>query len=261
MEIVVEYVLLQNFIIDFLIFKTTAKVLKIKCRFIFLASILGSFVALVLPIFNLSTYAEFILKILLAIVLVSITFSYSKFLTFLKIYFTFFFCTFLYGGVSYFFIQAFGQLHTLIVLIIVIITYLIFNFLLRSINRRKAIENFCFEVKLENEGKEWSFKGFLDTGNLLFDPVTQRPVSLVSYKVFQKLFDVDLAEILANKFDKSDIKLAHFIPLGTVTNSGKVLAFEIDKIVVGDKEVEKPILALCLKNFKNYEMILNNSFA
>lgn len=261
MEIVIEYTLLQNFIIDFLIFKTTSLVLRAKCRFVFLASILGAVVALIIPIFNLSGVAEFFLKLFLAVILVSLTFPYSKFSSFIKIYLCFFFCTFLYGGICAFFVQSFGQLHALLFLVIVIVTYLIFKYLFRFINKRKEIENFCFEVKLENEGKKCACKGFLDTGNLLSDPLTNRPVSLISYKLFNKLFNVELSDILTNNLDTKNLKFAHYINLGTVSSSGKVLAFEIDKIVIGDKALEKPILALCLKNFKSYEMILNSSFA
>lgn len=261
MEIVVEYVLIQNFIIDFLIFKTTSLILRVKCHFITLASLLGAIVALILPIFNLDTVAEFFVKLFLAVVLVSLTFSYSKLSSFLKIYLTFFFCTFLYGGVCAFFVQSFGQLHTLIILGIVFVAYFIFRYLYKFINKRKEIENFCFEVKLENDGKECSCKGFLDTGNLLSDPLTNRPVSLISYKLFKQLFNIELDDILLNKIDMKNLKYAHYISLGTLSSSSKVLAFEIDKIMVGEKETERPMLALCLKNFKSYEMILHNSFA
>lgn len=261
MEIIVEYTLLQNFIIDFLIFKTTAKVLRVKCHFIILASILGAIVALISPLFNLSKIGEFLLKMFLAVLLVSITFSYKKFSSFLKIYLTFFFCTFLYGGVCAFFVQTFGQLSTVIILSIIIVTYFVLGYLIKFVNKRKEIEKFCLEVKLLNEGKTCECKGFLDTGNLLSDPITNKPVNLISYKLFRELFNVDIADILTKKIDMKNLKFAHYINLGTVADSSKVLAFEIDKIVVGEKEQEKPVLALCLKNFKSYEMILHNSFA
>ena len=261
MEIVVEYVLLQNFIIDFLILKTTALIIKVKARFVFLNSMFASIIALLLPLFHLTQIAEFVLKIFLAILLVSISFPYHKFSSFLKIYLTFFFSTFIYGGVASFFVQTFGQLHTLVILSIVFLTYLLFVNLWRYLSKRKQIENFCFEVKLKDGERECECVGFLDTGNLLSDPLTNRPVNLVSYTLFQKLFNIDIKDVVSSNIDKKSLKFAHYINLGTVTSGGRVLAFQIDKLTIGDKEVEKPILALCLKNFSNYEMILNQSFA
>ena len=47
MEIVIEYVLIQNLFIDLMIFKTTALVLKIKGRYLFLVSLFASVFALI----------------------------------------------------------------------------------------------------------------------------------------------------------------------------------------------------------------------
>lgn len=261
MEIYVEYVLLQNFVIDFFIFKTTSAVLKVKGKFFVLTSLLASIMALLLPLFNLNFIGEFFLKLFFAIILVSLTFSYQKFSSFLKIYFTFLFCTFLYGGVCAFFVQSFGNLHTLIVLLIVSTSYFIVMWILKIVNKRKQLENFCFNVELKNGDIVCRFKGFLDTGNFLYDPISQKPVSLVSFKVFKELFNVEIEDIFLKKIDTQKIRDAHYITLGTAVNSSKVLVFTIDEMKVGDKEKENPMLALCYKNFKDYEILLNNSFA
>ena len=71
-----------------------------------------------------------------------------------------------------------------------------------------------------------------------------------------------MLDLLTKKVDVSKFKLGHYIQLDTVGKGGKVLAFEIDKMFVQGKEVvDCPILALSLKNFSSYEMILNSSFA
>lgn len=263
MEIVVEYVFLQNLFIDYLIFKTTAGILRTKGKYFFLVSIFASIFAVVLPLFYLPKIFEFILKIFLGVLLVCLTFKFNKFLSFLKIYVTFLFATFLYGGVCACFVETFGQLHTLIILAIVVATYCIFEWLLKYINKRKTIENFCYDVLLENGDKVLNCKGFLDTGNMLVDPLTKKPVCLVGLKLFEELgFEIDFKDLLTKNFDLKKLSLGHYICLDTVGQGNKVLAFEVDKILVkGKEEVKKPMLAVCLKNFSNYEIILNNCFA
>lgn len=262
MEIVVEYVILQNLFIDYLIFKTTEGILKIKGNHIVLISMFASVFSLILPIFYLPKFAEFIIKIFLGILLVSLTFKFKSFLSFLKIFLTFLFSTFLYGGVCACFVETFGQLHTLIILAIVVATYCIFEWLLKYINKRKTIENFCYDVLLENGDKVLNCKGFLDTGNMLVDPLTKKPVCLVGLKLFEELgFEIDFKDLLTKNFDLKKLSLGHYICLDTVGQGNKVLAFEVDKISVkGKEEVKKPMLAVCLKNFSNYEIILNNCF-
>ena len=67
-------------------------------------------------------------------------------------------------------------------------------------------------------------------------------------------------KLLTKNVDVKNFKLGHYISLDTVTKSEDVLAFEIDKISIDGKENEKAILALCLKNFPSYEMILNGAY-
>ena len=262
MEIVIEYVFLQNLFIDLMIFKTTELVLKIKGRHFFLVSIMASLFALILPIFNLAGYASFFIKILFGILLTNLCFKFSSFLSFIKIYLVFLFSTFIYGGVASFITQTFGEVTMFILLAGVAMAYFIVRYIIKFLSRRKVVQNFCYDVELEIDGKSLSCKGFLDTGNFLIDPLTSRPVSIIGLKLFSKLFGESGAlELLTKKVDVKKFKLGHYIHLDTVGKGDKVLAFEIDKMVVMGKEIiDRPMLALAYKNFQSYEMILNSSF-
>ncbi len=262
MEIVVEYVLLENVLIDLMIFKTTSMVLKIKGRFLFLISLFASVVALILPIFHLGKLPLFFIKILLGILLANMAFKFSSFRSFIKVFLVFLFSTFLYGGVVAFIQQSFGEIATLIILGVVILTYFILKYLIKFLNKRKAVQNLCYDVELEVEGKRVRCKGFLDTGNLLIDPLTNRPVSIIDLNLFSKIFGQEKTiELLTKKVDVSKFTFGHFIHLDTVGKGDKVLTFEIDRMSVSGKEVvDKPMLALTYKNFSSYEMILNSSF-
>ena len=214
MEIVVEYVLLQNLFIDLFIFKTTEKILKIKGRFFFLISLFASVFALILPLFHISGAWSMVLKAFFGILLCSLAFKFEKISSFLKIYVVFMFVTFLYGGVATFFVQSVGQIHTLIMLGIIFVAYLIMQYAVKFVNKRKNVENCCTEVILKNGEKELNCKGFLDTGNLLVDPLTNRPICIIGWKLFSHLeTGVDLEDVLHPGGDAHMVQLddTHFM--------------------------------------------------
>lgn len=262
MEIVIEYVLIENLFIDLMIFKTTALVLKIKGRYFFLVSLFASVFALILPIFHLGSVSSFFVKILFGVLLVNLSFKFSTFRSFLKVFLVFIFSTFLYGGVASFITQTFGEVAVLVLLGGVTLSYFVTKYIVKFLSRRKQVQNFCYDVELEVSGRRLNCKGFLDTGNLLRDPLTSRPVSIIGLKLFTQIFGEDsMLELLTKKVDVSKFKLGHYISLDTVGKSDKVLAFEIDKMFVEGREVaDCPILALSFKDFPSYEMILNSTF-
>ena len=110
-----------------------------------------------------------------------------------------------------------------------------------------------------------SWTGFLDSGNLLVDPLTQSPVILINFKVFHNLFkDLDVVDVLTRSHKLNSIKMAHYINFNTLNNEDKILVFQVDRIKMGDKYFENPILGLSLKNFNQAfgtDIILHNSCA
>lgn len=261
MEIVVEYVLIENLLLDTLIFKTTENVLKIKGKFIIFASFLASIFALILPLFHLTSIPSFFVKILFGALLTSIVFKFSSILSFVKIFFVFLFSTFIYGGVATFLTQTFGELSAILLILSIILSYFALKKLSNFLSKRRMVQKVCCDVTIEVDEKKISCKGFLDTGNLLVDPLTERPVSIIGLKLFKEIFGENcLMKLLTKNVDAKNFKLGHYISLDTVAKSEEVLAFEIDKISIDGKENEKAILALSFKNFPSYEMILNGAY-
>lgn len=263
MEIVVEYVLVENILIDMMIFKTTSLALGVKGRFFFLISLFASVFALVLPIFHLEKIPMFFVKVLFGILLTNMAFKFSSLRAFLKVFLVFLLTTFLYGGIAAFVLQSFGDILTIVLLAIIAVFYFVIKHLLKFMAKRKKVMALCCDVELEFKGKRVACKGFLDTGNFLTDPLTSRPVSIIDLNLFSKIFGQEkMVELLTRKVDISNFESGHFINISTVGKSDKVLAFEIDKMKIGGKEIgEKPMLALSFQNFSSYEMILNSSYA
>ena len=103
MIVYVEYVLLDNFIIDFIIFYSVAKILKLKIQKvrIVLACVLGVGFAFAIPFINITNIILFLIKLLMGVILVYVAFSFTKLKQFFLTYLSFIFLTFLLGGICY----------------------------------------------------------------------------------------------------------------------------------------------------------------
>lgn len=265
MEIIIEYVLIENLLINLIVLKTTALLTKEKGRFFLLTSFLCACLTVSIPIFYLSTIGSFLVEIGVVILSVCLSFKFHTFKKFLQLFLCLFVVLFLYGGACYFFESLFGVQSILIVLGVVIFVFLLVKFLTKRIQRKKSIDNFCFEVSIENNGKTTSWKGFLDSGNMLFDPLTERPITLINFKVFSSLFEgIDLQDIFFKSDKLKVLKYAHYIKFNTLGEDNKMLVFQVEKLRVNGHDFEKQTLGLSLKNFDavfGTDIILHNNFA
>ncbi len=265
MEIVIEYVLLENFLINLIVLKSTALLVKEKGKFFLLSSFLSACLTVALPSFYLSTIGYFLVEIGVAILSVCLSFKFSNIKKFLFIFLCFFITLFVYGGACYFFESLFGIQSILIVLGIVVSVFVILRFILKKFNRKVSIDKFCFDVEIDAEHTKTYWKGFLDSGNMLFDPLTDSPVTLVNFKVFSSIFkDIDLQDVIFRTEKLKKIKFAHYINFNTLGNDNKILVFQVDKIVINGKSLEKATLGLSLKNFDkafDTDIILHNNIA
>jgi len=262
MKIVVEYVFLQNFLLMFLILKTVSFMLHEKTKSVWLSATLSGVTTTLIPALHLSPIGNFLLEAGLGIVFICISFNLKKFI----LLFLGYYCTlFLFGGACYYIQFMFGHISTTAVLSIACAVFLTSKYFSKKIWKKRQIENFNIDVSIENADKKVDLRGYLDSGNLLVDPLTQSPVSLIDFRVFEKLFDnISLLEVFSKSKKLKNIKLAHFITLNSINFQNKIFVFVVDKIVLNKKIIQKPTVGLSLKDFKkslNADMIINGAFA
>ena len=105
-------------------------------------------------------------------------------------------------------------------------------------------------------GQTLDEKAYLDTGNVLFDSISQKPVILISPKVFEKLVGQNCYEfMLKNQNPKDVLKNCHYIPASTSLSQNKMLVFEIDKLQIliknnQVKEYDSQFVGLSYANFE-----------
>ena len=263
MQIVVEYVLLENFLINLIILKTVSMILREKGRLFFLSAFFGACLTVAMPAIYLSSVGWFLVELGQAILCVCISFRFKKIKKFLQIFCTYFAAAFLYGGACYFFEGLFGIRSLLAILCVIVVMFFMIKFVAKLHARKKAVDNFCFDVEIEASGNKGKWRAFLDSGNMLFDPITDKPVSLINFRVFSALFkEVDLEDILRHTDKLKNLKHAHYINFNTLGSDNKILVFQVDKLCLEGQVLEKPTLGLCLKNFDDAfgsDIILHNN--
>ena len=264
MEVYVEEVFINNLIITTLLLFFSGKLTSTKTgkRLIF-GGLLGSVATLFFPLLKLPTLIMTILKLCLAVCIVLISFSKLTLRSFLFILITFLGITALFGGavisINLCFPNIYLPLGT-ITLIIVFISYLLLLWI-KKLYKKKIYNNFVFKIILSIGNNNYETSAYLDTGNTLIDPETQKPIIVVGPKCLKKLYsNIEITDILLGKI--SELNDAKYIKIGTAISGGKMLIFKLDKVKILDNgtEISDIYAGLSYSNFNknfNCEILLN----
>ncbi len=261
----VWYVFILNFLINLIVTKTTSFLVKEKGRFFLLSAVFAAELSVYKLVVPLDKVGQIICQVGLVVVFSCICFEFVTFKKFLQIFASYFVSFLLYGGLGLV-LGIYLQIES-VVLIFVAATGLCFSvgIILKHSRRRKMVGDFCFQTKLKTATKSLECKAFLDTGNFLFDPLTNKPVSLVNFKVLTSLFkEISLEDVLLRSEKLKSLKNAHYIPFKTLNGKDRILVFEVDEIFLNGKTVKDVMLGLCLNNFNSSfgsDIILHNDFA
>ncbi len=255
MTVYIEYVIIDNVIIDYLLLKATFVFTGFssrKCR-LFLCAFLGAFIALVFPLVEINGLISTSLKIMSGLLMLLLANNYKTLNAFFRCTVVFFLLTFLSGGAVTGLYNLLGvSLGTESVVASVILpVYLVLKLISKTIiylYKRVNITKFCYDVKLFYKDKSIMAKGFLDTGNNLYDK--ENAVILCSND-FAKEFLGD--SIVNTKFNK--------LTVSTVAGEKTNLCFKVDKFIlyIENKEHIFNYITVCIADFNSdeYQIILH----
>ncbi len=265
MGIYVEQVIIDNFVINYLLLFLCGKILncEIKHLRLIFSSLIGMLFSLFLPLVEINEIMLLIfIKLFLGVLMICTSFKINSFKKFFLLYFLFLILTGIMGGI------CFGVLFSLypnftiengvfsydgaigiFVIFIIVLSKFVFD-LLKYIKRKTQEQNYIFKISIFYNLKKIITNAFLDTGNILIDKISGKPVILISFKTFKKIFEINTSDFLLGKYK---IENSRYIDVKTATNSGKILVFEIEKIKIQNLNQEKTItnavLGLSLQNF------------
>ncbi|MBQ8909265.1 MAG: sigma-E processing peptidase SpoIIGA [Clostridia bacterium] len=252
MEIVVEYTLVTSMLACLLALELAGKIIKQKVRLKWLVCLFGSALSLTYPLIHLIGIFKLLLLIFSLTISTLISFKYSTFLLFLRNFALIFILTCVFGGVCHAIENLVGKFSLFIVCVILLAVYFVVKCVYKSIDRANKIKQFTYSLKIVDGGKEVVEEGYLDSGNVLTDNITKKPIILVNFDVFHKLYDkVNYICALTKSYDFKSFKNGHFVPINSVGGQGKMLVFSVDEVQVGDDKYFKDvILGLSFSGFE-----------
>ena len=233
--IYIDELILLNFIIDFLILKSTSKILKLNTTTlkIVISSLFGEISILYLFV-NLNNIELTIFKLLIGIIMNLIAFGFDDIKEFIKNVIYFYMFSFFLGGALYYLkiesLVKYQYYLLLIPLIMNILKYFTYN-LKNIISLRHKVT-----IYLKN-GKILYLNGYMDTGNTLKDPYSNKNVIIINKEINENYF---------------------LVPFKTIDNSSFIKCFKPKKVYIdGLGERNDIVVGISNKKFKGFNCLLN----
>ncbi len=259
MIVFIEYVLLDNFIIDYLMLKATFNLtgITVKKRRLFLSAFLGAIIALIYPIMQSLGVLSTLIKILTGLLIVLVAGKFNSKKAFYINVVIFFVYTFITGGVilgifSLFEIPTSTEISVALMVIPVYFALKGLNEVVKYFFSRKTVANYTYKVKLVMYDNSLIFNAFLDTGNGLTD--NGEPVIVCDKKVVTKLLGKNITKVKLKKLN-----------VITATGQSQNLAFKLDKLIlyIDDKENTFNNVSVCVSKQPlgaDFDIILHPKF-
>lgn len=260
MTIYIDVVLFENIAMNYIILMACSLIENRKANFlkIFISSTVGGIYSILNYVIKETIFINILLKILISIIMVKIAFKSRKFKTFFKQLMCFYVVSFMIGGVAFMIVFLMNQNNVMykdgmligtasikIALLGGVLGFSIIT-IISNIQKRK-IENQICDIEIFYKNKNIRLSSFIDTGNLLKDPITNQDVVIVEKDSLKTLFDSSFLEDIlnvvkgktisnGNDYIKNRIKLIPFSSLGN--ENGLLVGFKSDYIKVYDEDVK-----------------------
>lgn len=253
MKIYLDYIFIQNFLIDFILIKETAIISKqiIKNTNAVIASLTSSIYVIVMMYFRLEQLNYLICKFLLIIIMVFIAFKPDRLSKYLKITCVFLLVSSINVGTLIMLkqllnIQEIGILTSILFYTIGLILSKFFITRMWKVYRQDIkSNNLIYDVKIKIGLNTYKYRAFLDTGNNVYSYTYNLPVLFASLK--DSRLEKELKKL--NSFEINTV---------TLSNMAKKKAYILDNIEVIKDNSRHLVKAAVV--FENIELSKNNEY-
>lgn len=257
MKIYLDLIFFLNFSFDFLLLLSVSVMLKrnTKIKRLILGSLVGSISIFVLFI-DMGNFGLFCFKIFISLLMIVATFNYNNLKAFITNLAYLYFTSIVLGGFLYFLNLEFSYKNegmifynnglSINALILIVLSPLALYFYVKQnkvINHRLK---HIYTIDMYYKNCVYKYRGYLDTGNKLYDQYKKRPIVLLyDKKIDTKIKDGEYI----------------MVPYKTLNNTSLLRCIKIDKLVLDNKKIISNVL-IGLSNEKFYidevDMILHN---
>lgn len=247
MTIYIDVLFFLNFVFDFVLL---CSINYILCRNVsIIRLIFGSFIGelSILFLFIENIKLLLVLKFVLSVLMIILCFGYKDFKYLLKNIFYFYLVSMLLGGGIYFLREQFsysfdnGYIYILLILIGLVIYY---KYVISFKEISSHYSNYYNCRIFFDETNFLDVNAFLDTGNKLKDPYSNKSIILIQEDLI----------------DKSKDYVTLYVPYNSLNNHGLLTCYKALKIEINGKYCDKFLVGLSNENFyiDGIDCIINN---
>ncbi len=264
MTIYLDIILCENLLMNYIILFATYVIIKPKTKHpqisMILSSLLGSIYAIIVYLNILSIYTNLLAKITLSVVMVYIAFAPPNVKQLLKQILIFYLVSFIFGGCTFALIYFLkpenvemkngvfvGMYPIRVGLIAGVIAFIITQIAFKINKSKLNNKNTFIEIELYNKNKMTKARALLDSGNMLKEPISQKPVIVVEKTTLSKIIPeevLDYIEKIVGGDDQeknemqeylSKIRMVPFMSLGK--ENGMLIGIRLDKIKINTEDI------------------------
>ncbi len=208
--IYIDILFLLNLIINYIIISSTAFISNKKsnvARFLFAAAF-GAVYSTIIFFPTLKILSVVVFKIIVSFIIVLISFNWKGLKSQIRLFITYYIINFIYGGGMYSFYRftslgskmnfSNGEYYINLPLWAIIVLAVLFYFLIKIfsiiLNGTKQ-QSFIQEIEITVGKNKTATSALIDTGNELYDPVSQKPIVLIEKNILKKIMDIDMPEV------------------------------------------------------------------
>lgn len=269
MTIYLDVVLAENLCMNYIILFASAYILKKKVKHIrlIISALIGGIYSILAYIQVLQIYSNIICKFILSIVMVYIAYKPKNIKELIKNIIFFYLVSFVFGGTAFALLYFIKPQEILIKNGVYVGTYPLkiailggivgftvlvaaLKFIKIKLTKKDIFCNICIYI----EDKCLEMIGILDTGNMLKDPITNRPVIIIEKDKMKDIFPNvilnNLSKIIGGDMPKElyeDENMKYItkfrvIPFKTIgKENGLLLGFKVNKVKIEMDEISKTI--------------------
>lgn len=264
MTIYLDIILCENLLMNYIILFATYVIIKPKTKHpqirMILSSLLGSIYAIIVYLNILSIYTNLLAKITLSVVMVYIAFAPPNVKQLLKQILIFYLVSFIFGGCTFALIYFLkpenvemkngvfvGMYPIRVGLIAGVIAFIITQIAFKINKSKLNNKNTFIEIELYNKNKMTKARALLDSGNMLKEPISQKPVIVVEKTTLSKIIPEEILDYIEkivggddqekNEMQEylSKIRMVPFMSLGK--ENGMLIGIRLDKIKINTEDI------------------------
>lgn len=261
--IYIDVLFTVNLLINYILLWTTSKISRTKTSVVrlFIGACVGAVYAVVMFFPAFQIYYTLIAKLLFSMLLIAITYNIEKVRAFLKVLGIFYIVSFTFGGAAlglFYFTNIGASIGAILsngviyfnlpwktLLLSCVIAYIVISITWKLIGIKINKENLYIPLSIMFDNKSICINALLDTGNSLYEPISNLPVIIVEFqaikgllpqeiqKIFNECSENDLGlitSIMSNSDWVSRFRLIPFSSLGK--ENGMLIGFKPDEIEI-----------------------------